>query len=382
MGTLYIDRKELHVRLDGDALAFYANGEREGIVPINPLTRVIMVGNITLETSVLNRLANDNISVLFLSGKRNRFCGMLHGKLHNNGLLRVKQYEKVAMITPPSPLFTKEGETEISPLNLRGDKGELLNRKEAAGSFPLLIAVEIVKRKITGQKDLLEQARERRPDLRLELTTSMGTLQGVLTQLEGKITPSYPPSTNGEENNPPLDLRGGQGELLDTLRGLEGGASASYFSAYTKMFTDSLGFSKRNRRPPEDPVNAILSLCYTLVHFDIVREIEVIGLDPVIGFYHQFDYGRESLACDLIEPYRPMVDRFVWEIFRERIFTVRDFAMNDERPGCYLKKESRKRFYPMYEEWVQNTRPLWVEDVRGLARRIMDGQDTVYKSDE
>src|SRR4030067_2572555 len=94
MGTLYIDRKELHIKLDGDALAFYANGEREGIVPINPLDRVIMVGNITLETSVLNRLANDNISVLFLSGKRNKFCGMLHGKLHNNGALRVKQYEK------------------------------------------------------------------------------------------------------------------------------------------------------------------------------------------------------------------------------------------------------------------------------------------------
>jgi CRISPR-associated protein Cas1 len=347
MGTLYIDRKELHVRLDGDALAFYANGEREGIVPINPLTRVIMVGNITLETSVLNRLANDNISVLFLSGKRNKFCGMLHGKLHNNGALRVRQYEK-----------------------------------SLSDNFSIEAAAEIVKRKITGQKDLLEQARERRPDLRLELTNAMGTLQGVLTQVEGKITPSNPPYANGEEKNPPLGLRGDQGELLDTLRGLEGGASASYFSAYTKMFPDSLGFSKRNRRPPEDPVNAILSLCYTLVHFDIVREIEIIGLDPVIGFYHQFDYGRESLACDLIEPYRPMVDRFVWEIFRDRTFTSRDFAMNDERPGCYLKKESRKRFYPTYEEWVQNTRPLWVEDVRGLARRIMDGQDTVYKSDE
>src|SRR4030067_2952405 len=109
MGTLYIDRKELHIKLDGDALAFYANGERDVIVPINPLDRVIMVGNITLETSVLNRLANDNISVLFLSGKRNKFCGMLHGKLHNNGLLRVKQYEK-ALKNLPSPLFAKEGD--------------------------------------------------------------------------------------------------------------------------------------------------------------------------------------------------------------------------------------------------------------------------------
>jgi CRISPR-associated protein Cas1 len=321
MGTLYIDRKELHIKLDGDALAFYANGEREGMVPINPLDRVIMVGNITLETSVLNRLAGNDISVLFLSGKRNRFCGMLHGKLHNNGILRVKQYEK------------------------------------SLSSFPMDLAFEIVKRKVEGQRDIVLYIREQRPDLRLEMTEASQVFERILEELR----------------KPDIGI--------DSLRGFEGGASASYFRAFTDAFPDSLGFNKRNRRPPEDPVNAVLSLCYTLVHFDIVREIEVIGLDPVIGFYHQFDYGRESLACDLIEPYRPMVDRFVWEIFRERAFTGRDFAMNDERPGCYLKKESRKRFYPMYEEWVTHTRPLWVEDVRGLARRIMDGQDIVYKSD-
>ncbi|MBI5194806.1 MAG: CRISPR-associated endonuclease Cas1 [Nitrospirae bacterium] len=322
MGTLYIDRKELHVRLDGDALAFYANGEREGIVPINPLKRVIIVGNITLETSVLNKLASDNISVLFLSGKRNKFCGMLHGKLHNNGLLRIKQYEKSLSL------------------------------------FPMNVSVDIVKRKITGQRGLLLYIREQRPDLRLQMTSASQVFERILEDLQ----------------KPGIEM--------ETVRGFEGGASATYFGVFTEAFPDSLEFNDRNRRPPEDPVNAILSLCYTLVHFDIVREIEVIGLDPVIGFYHQFDYGRESLACDLIEPYRPMVDKFVWEIFRERTFTNRDFAMDDERPGCYLKKESRKRFYPMYEEWVKSTRPLWIEDVRVLARRITDGQDAVYKSDQ
>ncbi|MBI4843627.1 MAG: CRISPR-associated endonuclease Cas1 [Nitrospirae bacterium] len=322
MGTLYIDRKELHVRLDGDALAFYANGGRDGIVPINPLKRVIMVGNITIETSVLNRLATDNISVLFLSGKRNRFCGMLHGKLHNNGLLRLKQYEK------------------------------------SLSSFPMDAAFNIVKRKIECQRGLLLHIREQRSDLRLQMTSASQVLDNILEELE----------------TPDIEM--------ESLRGFEGGASAAYFGAYTKAFPESLDFSGRNRRPPQDPVNAVLSLCYTLLHFDVVREIEVIGLDPGIGFYHQFDYGRESLACDLVEPYRPMVDKFVWEIFRERSFTARDFAMNDERPGCYLKKESRKRFYPMYEEWVQNTRSQWIEEVRELARRIMDGQDIIHKSEQ
>lgn len=94
MGTLYIDRKELHIRLDGQALAFYINGEREGLVPISPLKRVIVIGNVSIETPVLHKLSNEDVSVILLSGKRLRFCGMLHGRLHNNGILRVKQYEK------------------------------------------------------------------------------------------------------------------------------------------------------------------------------------------------------------------------------------------------------------------------------------------------
>ena len=317
MGTLYIDRKNIVIKLDGNALAFYANGEREGSVPIKPLKRVIVAGNIMLETSVLHRLATEDISVLFLSGKRQRFCGMLHGRLHNNGLLRVRQYEK------------------------------------SLTSFHKEMAIYIVRKKIISQRQLLVDVIERRPDLRLPLTNAVG----VLTHILEKIVRGSPD--------------------IESLRGLEGGASASYFSAYITMFPDSLEFKKRNRRPPEDPVNAMLSLCYTLLHYEMVREIEVIGLDPTIGFYHQFEYGRESLACDLVEPYRPDVDRFVWKIFRDRVFTSRDFAEADERPGCYLKKESRKRFYPVYEEWAQNMRPLWIEEVRGLARRIVDGQDTL-----
>jgi CRISPR-associated protein Cas1 len=70
MGTLYIDRKELHIRLDGQALAFYIKGEREGLVPISPLKRVIVIGNVSIETPVLHKLSNENISVIFLSGKR------------------------------------------------------------------------------------------------------------------------------------------------------------------------------------------------------------------------------------------------------------------------------------------------------------------------
>ncbi len=316
MGTLYIDRKDLHIRLDGNALAFYTEGSREGSVPLVPLKRVVIVGNVTVDTPVLHRLAGQDISVLFLSGKRLQFSGMLHGRLHNNALLRVRQYEQSRL------------------------------------PFSCRVARELVLRKLQAQSALLEEVRNERPDLRLQLTTALNTLHGM------------PGSIGGAEG-------------IDSLRGLEGGAAASYFAAYTEIFPESLNFKKRTRRPPADPVNAMLSLCYTMLHYEMVREIEVIGLDPSIGFYHQFDYGRESLACDLVEPYRPAVDRFVWNLFRERTFTVRDFASEDERPGFYLKKAGRKSFYVLYEEWAEQYRPKWVEEVRNLARRIMDGQDAL-----
>jgi len=339
MGTLYIDRKDIVVKVDGNALAFYSAHEREGSVPIAPLKRVIMAGNITTETRALSRLALEGVSVLFLSGKRLKFSGMLHGRLHNNGLLRVRQYEK------------------------------------SLTNFALEAACDLVRRKAVAQCELLMSIREVRSDLRYPLTQASGVIQRIISGIEQEMESMKDPASHTyaklEDNT-----------SFDRIRGLEGGASAAYFSAFTKVFPGSLKFINRNRRPPKDPVNAMLSLCYTMLHFEMVREIEIIGLDPVIGFYHQFDYGRESLACDLVEPFRPVIDKFVWELFRGRTLTERDFAMEDERPGCYLKKKSRKKFYPLYEDWAKTMRPQWVEEVRGLARRILNGQDTVYQPEE
>jgi CRISPR-associated protein Cas1 len=332
MGTLYIDRKDIQVKLDGNALAFYANGKREGMVPITPLKRVVVVGNITLEASVLNRLTDQGITVLFLSGRRNRFCGMLHGRLHNNGLLRLRQYQK--SLTP----------------------------------FALEYAVEIIESKVSRQAALLKAATERRPDIRFPLTSAMNILQTVLRKLSDiSMAPAIIRGNDDQENEKEVVLR--------SLVGLEGSASAAYFSGYTKLFPPSLEFTGRNRRPPRDPVNAVLSLCYTMLHYETASEIEAIGLDPTIGFLHQFEYGRESLACDLVEIHRPMVDEFVWELFRERSLTDRDFSYEKERPGCYLKKESRKRFYPWYEAWAKTLRSHITDAVRALARRILDGKD-------
>lgn len=325
MGTLYIDRKDVHIRLDGNVLAFYAENKREGMVPITPLKRVVVIGNIDFETRALNKLADMNVTVIFLSGRRLQFHGMLHGRLHNNGFLRLKQYEK------------------------------------AFSGFPNEFSLDLVHRKIKSQSSLLNEALQVRPDLRSSITNADTTLNGIANII-------IEIKSNLEKHN----IKVTEG-FLDSIRGYEGSAASAYFSAYTTIFPESLHFKHRNKRPPRDPVNAMLSLCYTMIHYESVREIETIGLDPTIGFYHQFKYGRESLACDIVELIRPDVDRFVWSLFREKEFTARDFAYETERSGCYLKKPGRQKFYPVYENWAKGIRQMIVEEVRKLAYNISDG---------
>lgn len=317
MGTIYIDRKNCHIKLADKALLIYVNGQKEGSIPLEPIKRIIFVGNMTVETSALRRITELGISAIFLSGRRLKFSGMLHGRLHSNGILRLKQYEK------------------------------------AKSDFANKYAQEIITRKIRSQLSFLEVLLTLCTDMKLEITSSINTLNRILEKL------------NAESFS------------IESLKGLEGSASAAYFSTYTILFPESLGFKRRTRRPPRDPVNAILSLCYTLLHFEIVREIEVIGLDPTIGFYHQFDYGRESLACDLVELFRSDVDKFVWNIFKEKIFTADNFSKDHENGGVYLKKQKRKDFYFLYEEWARSKRNNFTNETRLLAERILNEKDAL-----
>lgn len=325
MGTLYIDRRDLRVKLDGNALAFYHNGTREGLVPINPIKRVIIVGNITLEATVLHRLAEEGIATLFLSGRGLAYRASLHGRLHQNGILRLKQYEN----------FSSRGAVDAMR--------------------------DLVCRKVESQALFLEESLDSLPAIRFFAREALDTIRPLH---EKAFTVSAGESDESDE------IRG-------YLTGLEGAASAAYFRAFTHFFPPSLKFTNRNRRPPRDPVNALLSLSYTLLHYEMVREIETIGLDPTIGFFHTFEYGRESLACDMVELFRTETDRFVYHLFKERLFTDRDFHATTPGEGCYLSQGGRKRFYPLYEEFAKGARKNYAKEVRNLGRRLLDGQDPV-----
>lgn len=316
MTTIFVDRKDIHIKLDGNALAFYSNNVKEGTAPLYSLKRVIIVGNATIETNVLHKLAEENVSVIFLTGKNLRFAGMLHGSLHNNAILRIKQYENNTL------------------------------------DFAILFSKRLVIEKINSQIELINYINEERKDMREEYIKTKNVLIEIINKIKNEATD------------------------IEKIRGYEGGASAVYFSYYTKAFPESLGFTHRNRRPPKDPVNAMLSLCYTLLHFECVREIEMIGLDPCIGFYHAFEYGRESLACDFVEKYRACADKFVWELFRTRKILADDFAV-EENAGCYLKKTGRAKFYPLSEEWRKEVRSKIRDEITRFARSLTNEEDIV-----
>ncbi|MEH6626615.1 MAG: CRISPR-associated endonuclease Cas1 [Motiliproteus sp.] len=138
-------------------------------------------------------------------------------------------------------------------------------------------------------------------------------------------------------------------ESLETLRGLEGAAAAQAMALYVQQFPQKFNFKRRVRRPPTDPVNALLSLCFTLLYRDGANVLQTLGLDPWLGFYHEPLQGRYSLACDLMEPLRPHVEAFVHQLLvTEKTINLRHFC--DGAHGCFLGKEGRKLFFPLYEE--------------------------------
>lgn len=135
---------------------------------------------------------------------------------------------------------------------------------------------------------------------------------------------------------------------IDTLRGHEGIAQRAMFNHWKQQLRPELGFVRRERRPPPDPVNALLSLSATLAHHEAVRQCLAHGLDPWLGFYHVLTPGRQSLACDLMEPLRPSLERWVVQQFNQGHLDLRHFSTSNG--GCMMGKQGREIFYRLWQE--------------------------------
>jgi CRISPR-associated protein Cas1 len=186
-----------------------------------------------------------------------------------------------------------------------------------------------------------------------------------------------------------------QAGALESLLGIEGTAAHHYFGHFGGMIKvddeserPAFDFSHRNRRPPRDPVNALLSLGYSLLVRDLTIVCHAIGFDPFIGFYHQPRFGRPALALDLMEGFRPLiVDSAVLSAINTRMVTADDFLSAGE--SVALTPRGRKRFLQSYEQRMDAlvTHPIFgyrvsyrrvLEIQARLLARVVGGELSVY----
>jgi len=202
--------------------------------------------------------------------------------------------------------------------------------------FRLTWAIQLIRLKTLRQIRCLRILHKQRPEHHYLLTQSISVLERLLPDFSRDYLSS-----------------------VASLRGKEGAAAAAYFKAYTQVFAPALCFTGRNRRPPRDPVNVCLSLAYTLYYHEAINVLKSAGLDPALGCYHQLYYNRQSLACDMLEPLRPLIDIWVYGLFNQRRLRIEDFSFDDT--SCLLQRAGKQRFY---EDFRQSVMPL-----RRLLRR-------------
>jgi len=177
-----------------------------------------------------------------------------------------------------------------------------------------------------------------------------------------------------ESHGPAPDLRRFVHTLPDapdiaTLMGIEGAVAAAYFGAWANALPRPWSFPYRNRRPPQDPVNALLSLGYTLALHYVGRYAMCYGLDPAVGFLHGPQRNRPALALDLIEPVRPWVDEWVWQCLKTGALTPERFTIS-EIEGCRLDKAGREIFYGM---WFKNEDTWFSAPTRAALALLLKG---------
>lgn len=311
MTTLYLTEQGALVRREHERLIVKNGDAVVTEIPLIKIDRVVVLGRVHLTTGALYSLLSTGIDTTFLSSR-----GQLRGRLtaleSKNAPLRLKQYERA---TDPR--------------------------------FNLGVARRIVQAKITSSMRVILRYQRNHPE---------ADFHAELRDLERALL-SVP-----------------RAETLDGLRGIEGHAAAVYFHTYGQMFRGPLRFSKRTRRPPCDPVNAVLSFGYTLLHAEAIGVVSAVGFDPYIGFFHGLDYGRCSLALDLIEEFRAAtIDRLALTLFNNQMLSEKDFHSTSDG-GIWLAEDGKKRFLREYEQMMNRKFISRHTGHQTTFRRLMLGQ--------
>jgi CRISPR-associated protein Cas1 len=156
---------------------------------------------------------------------------------------------------------------------------------------------------------------------------------------------------------------------VESCRGYEGTSAGTYFEALAAFFPASAPFERRSRRPPHNPANALLSFGYSLLTHECTTALHAAGLDPALGFLHEPERGRPSLALDLIEPFRaPVADGLALDLLNHGTLRAKDH-FEPKEGGIYLNHEGRRRYYTAYERRMD--RPF-TSDLTGERTTLRD----------
>lgn len=283
LNTLYVTTPEAYLAKDGMNVVISVKQEERFRIPIINLEQIVTFGYMGASPGLMKLCSDNNVSLTFLS-PNGRLIGNFQGPIKGNVLLRKRQYELSSQV-----------------------------------DFALHLSRLFIAAKIRNYRSILRRAiRDNGADENLE------TIAKLLDQRRKQVL---------EASN------------FNELRGLEGDAANAYFSVFSHLILqqkDNFSFVCRNRRPPKDAVNAMLSFAYTLLANDTAAALESVGLDPYVGFLHTLRPGRCSLALDLMEEFRAYLgDRLVLSLINKSQIRLHDFIVQGE-DGITMTENGRK----------------------------------------
>ena len=293
LNTLYITSSEYYLSLDGENVIISQSKKEIGRLPLHNLEAIVTCGYAGASPALMEKCAAGNISITFLS-PTGRFRAKVTGKAYGNILLRRTQYR------------------------MADDKKQTLE-----------IARNFIIGKIYNQRSVINRAQRDYAE-RLD-TEKLSLVSGQLRETLQTVR---------------------EADTMETLRGNEGEAASRYFSQFDQLILqqkEEFCFDIRNRRPPLDRVNALLSFTYALLTSMCVAALETVGLDPYAGFMHTDRPGRCSLALDLMEELRaPYADRFVLSCINKKMVDSSDFE-EKENGAVFLNESGRKKYLAVWQ---------------------------------
>jgi CRISPR-associated protein Cas1 len=306
---LYVQDPGSQIGLSGERLSVRGEGGTRHVRLMNT-SQVVVRGNVQVTTQAVRALLERGIPIVYLSGG-GWYVGRLAGTETNNVDLRIAQFRAAQ---DPATCLT--------------------------------LARSFVVTKIRNARTML-----RRNHAKVD-----AVVLGQMKQLARKAD---------------------KADAIASLLGIEGAAAREYFRAFTGMLktenVSGFDFERRNRRPPRDPINALLSFTYALLTKELVIALTGVGLEPLLGFYHQPRFGRPALALDLMEEFRPLIaDSVVVTVLNNSSVTQSDFTTVAD--ACSIKPHARKRIIEAYERRMDQTliHPLF--DYSVSYRRVLELQ--------